>query len=169
MEQKYLLLAKNLIKAQKIKDVSFVASGHCGRDRRVIKTPLKSVVGSMNKKFIFDETTCIPLVSRCYLNMAETVGCEFLKMPSEVKFYEDHKDVEDIDKLIEMAVPVVAKSLRLFALLDELQFDDVLNEAYVENLIDEYNLKIKIVFSPLFEKYLTKDEQKDAFNSSFEK
>lgn len=145
---KFIELAKKLVVAENYKDAKYgiIPPGGCSQSRLIpCDIPIKCVVGSLDQYFIFDETRCIPLVTKTFLNMAESIGRRVLKLPYETIIYETHRDIEDIDELIAKAIPIVAQILEGEHLLTTLGFDDIMNHACGFNFIDTIGL----------EKYLT--------------
>ena len=129
--EKWLTRARELIKIKTIEGGSFGKrpTGGCSRSRlELCDPPIKQVFGTHEKAFLFDETRCIPFVTKTFLNFAESIGHNELETPTEYDFYEKNAHIEDIDELIEMAIPVVARILEDENKLDGIGFNDKVNE-----------------------------------------
>lgn len=151
---KFIELAKKLVVAENYKDAKDCIQPHIGYSHSIpCDVPIKCVVGSWDKYFIFDDTRRIPLVTKTYLNFAETIGRRILKLPCETIIYETYRDTEDIDELVAKMIPIVAQILEGEHLLKTLGFDDIVNHAFCCNFIDATGL----------EKYLTAYKNGDDF------
>lgn len=90
--------------------------------------PLKKVFGFWdNERFLFDEDTAIPLITKSVSNQAEGIARGVLNYPSEAQFYEENKDIDNINDLIAKAIPVVAEIFYYEDQLDKLGFGGNIN------------------------------------------
>lgn len=129
--EKWLIRARNLITIKSIEGQSFGKQPPGGCSRSILKQcdpPIKQIFGGIEKAFLFDETRCIPLVTKNFYNFAESIGHSELETPSEYDFYTKHSHIEDIDELVEKAIPVVARILEDESKLATLGFDEKINQ-----------------------------------------
>jgi hypothetical protein len=137
--EKWLTRARELIKIKPVEVGSKV--GCSGSSLEPCATPIKQIFGGIEQAFLFDEKRCIPFVTKCYLNFVESIGYRELGTPSEYEFYEKHAHIEDIQELIEKAIPVVAIILRDENKLDKLGFHDQINKLFCFKMITEDEVK----------------------------
>lgn len=165
MEAHFNKLAKTLVTPVAApKEFGKRPDGGCSMSQlEPCNAPIKTVYGSSDKYFLFDESLQIPLVTKLWYNMAEGSGAHLLGIPSETEVYKKHATVVDINKLLECVRPEIAKILRLEALLDELQFDDKVNMRLAFGEIAEEDLADIIMKSQQISSYLTFNERRAFF------
>ena len=111
----------------------------CSRGKLTpVNLPIKQIMPNEEyDEFLFDEIRSIPLVTKRYFNMAESVAMQELNVPSERLIYETNSSEPDIDILIEKAIPVVAQILKYQYKMDKAGFSDMINKWFCYNTINE--------------------------------
>jgi hypothetical protein len=143
-ERKWILRATKLIKIKELDSPSFGQRpvGGCSQSTLIpCDPPIKEVFGTFEREFLFDENRSIPLVTKLFYNFAECTGHSVLETPSEEAFYKENAHIEDINELIQKAIPVVAKILQNQSALDELGFDKKINELLCFKKISEESVE----------------------------
>ena len=131
--------AKDMIKIVHNDDRQYYKRESCSFSKKIpIDLPIKKVVA---EEFLFDNKRSIPLVTNLYHNMAESVAAQELDIPCEIRFYETNSSEPDIHVLIEKAVPVVAQILKYQYKLNEMGFDNEINELYCYKLISKKDVQ----------------------------